>query len=282
MTTPTSAFDQLVQINLGDICESLDLRRTRLSDAVFALPARRFASQMVEFDRRCGESGLRAASEWLCQQMVGRVVAHGTENIPREGATLIVSNHPGLSDTVDLFASIPRDDLLIVANHRPILVALPHVSQHLLYVHLDASKRMSAFRDIVTQLKNGRCVLTFPAGKIEPDPHIRMDDARAHLTTWIESIGLLAKLAPQTKIVPAIVSGVFTTAAYDNPLAKMKSDQDKRERMAAMLQIMFSFYQRNTVQVRFGRALDAGELARQHADAPAITRAIADAALTLM
>jgi hypothetical protein len=280
---PADAFARLVEININDIYESLNVRRNAVFDAIFQVPARRFARQITEFDRRTGADGLRRAAGWIQQQVVGAAYAEGAANIPENGPVLILSNHPGLSDTLNLFASIPREDLRIIAAFRPFLAALPNVSARMVYVKEDASARMTAFRESAALLKKGLSVLTFPAGKIEPDPAIRRDDARASIDGWIDSVGLLAKLAPDAAIVPVIVSGVFEPAAYRHRLAQRKTTLAERERFAAMLQVIWPGYQRNTVRLRFGAALSARELVAQCAgDAAAITARIRDAARTLI
>lgn len=281
MVTATE-FDALVEINLGDIYDSLGIKRRAVLDAVFRWPAKRFAQQMFEFDRRVGADGLRSASAWAAHQFAGTVTATGVEHIPASGPVLIVSNHPGLSDTIDLFASIPRDDLRVVAAHRPFLVALTNLTQKLVFVQQNAGARMGAFRSVINELKAGRAVITFPAGKIEPDPGIRRDDARASLATWIESTGLLARLMPEMHIVPVIVSGVFSPAAYHNLLAQRKPDLAQRERMAAMMQVMWPGYQNSPVRLRFGPAVHAAALVSGGADAAEITARIREAAAQLV
>lgn len=285
MQNTTDTLEQLVAINIGDIFESLGLSKVKRGRTIlkkaFRPPALRFAKQMIEFDRRVGESGLREGSLWACKKLVGRVFVSGIDHIPKQGATLIVSNHPGLSDSIDLFSAIPRDDLRIVAAHRPFLIALPNLKEYLVYVKEDASQRMSAFRGVLAELRAGRAVLTFPAGKIEPDPGIRKDAARS-LELWTESIGLLARLEPSTTIVPVIVSGVFTPAAYRNPIARARRKLDDHERFAAMLQVMWPGYQRNTVHVAFGTPMSAADLKTRYANPLEITQAIANEAKKLI
>jgi 1-acyl-sn-glycerol-3-phosphate acyltransferase len=277
-----SMLDQLIDINLGDICDSLGVRRSTFTDAIFRTPAVRFAQQMTVFNERIGAHGLRAASSWITSELAGRIDVRGIEHIPASGPLLVVSNHPGLTDTVDLFASIPRDDLRIVAAHRPFLAALPNLAPRLVFVREDAGARMSAFRSIVAELKAGRAVLTFPAGRIEPDPAQRRDAARDSLASWNESTGLLARLAPETTIVPVIVRGVFDPAAYRHPLARIKRTLPDRERMAAMLQVMLPALQNNTIRLDFGPPLHASQMAAAGDDAAAITARIRAAAGDLL
>jgi hypothetical protein len=134
----------------------------------------------------------------------------------------------------------------------------------MIYVKEDASARMTAFRESAALLKKDHSVLTFPAGKIEPDPAMRLPDARISIDSWIDSVALLAKLVPDTMIVPVIVRGVFDARAYRNPLAQRKATLPERERFAAMLQVIWPGYQRNAVTVTFGPALSARTLVERH------------------
>jgi hypothetical protein len=277
------AFARLVEFNINDIYESLDVKRSAALDALFRIPARRFARQISDFEARVGTAGLQSSARAMLAKVAGATRVDGAEHIPGSGPVLILSNHPGLSDTLNLFAAIARDDLRVIAAYRPFLAVLPHVSARMVYVKTDASARMAAFRESATLLKHGHCVLTFPAGGIEPDPAQRRDDARASIDKWIDSVGLLAKLAPDTQIVPVIVRGVFDRAAYRNPLAQRKATLAERERFAAMLQVMWPGYQRNAISLRFGAPLSARSLVAQHnGDVAAIMGALRDAARALI
>lgn len=278
---PAGVFEQLVEINLGDFYEALEIRRRPALDLFMRFPARRFARDVLEFDARVGSVGLRTAAGWACTRLVNGVDVHGAGQVPPRGPLLIVSNHPGLGDTVALFASLPRDDMRIVANQRPFLQALKHLSARLVSVDKDAGQRMAAFRGVAGALKAGYAVLTFPAGKIEPDPDVRRADALGSLDNWSDSIGLLARLVPAMHIVPVIVRGVYTPAALRNPLARMRRDAVTRERVASTLQIAWRGYQHNTIRIDVGAPLAAAKLA-QLGDAAAITAAIRDAARALM
>src|SRR5438270_10566206 len=98
------------------------LRRGRhLLELLSWVPARRLARQVAIYDRIVGESGLTAGGAWALKRMARRVEIEGQENVPREGPLLLAANHPGLSDTVALFATIPRPDLRVVAAERPFL-----------------------------------------------------------------------------------------------------------------------------------------------------------------
>jgi len=202
--------------------------------------------------------------------------------IPADGPALILANHPGMADTIGLFTSLPRPDLRIIALARPFLHALPNVSRQLIFVPTEGD-RMLVVRAAARHLREGRAVLTCPAGEIEPDPAAHsVPGAVESLQRWSQSIGLFARLVPQMRIVPAIVSGVVSRAALRNSLTHLRRTRKDRERMAAALQVMIPAYQGTTVRVAFGPPLTGAELIAASADAAAITRAVAARARRLL
>jgi 1-acyl-sn-glycerol-3-phosphate acyltransferase len=258
----------LTQVNTQDFLTSFglqDLQRGRkLLQALCWFPAQRFARQMVRFDQQVAEQGLGAASLLTLQAYTSRMQVLGVENIPAEGPLLVLSNHPGMTDTLNLFASLPRSDLKIVAAERPFLQSLPNVSRHLIYVSEEPGQRMGVVRATVQHLRRGGAVLTFPAGKIEPDP-ASMPGAIQSLESWSESIAIFARLAPETQIVTAIVSGVIWPAAFRHPLTRLRRLPEDRERLGAALQVLVQtllpFYRPVATRVAYGPALPASDLA---------------------
>ena len=263
-----SQLDALTEINIQDFLvafglDDLPWGRGALR-ALCWLPARRFAGQIAAYDRRVGEEGLGPASRGFLSAYVRRLEVTGQENIPASGPLLLLSNHPGLTDALGLFASIPRSDLCVVGAERPFLQALPNIARHLIYVPEDPAQRMGVVRHVVNRLRRGEAVLTFPAGQIEPDP-AAMPGAVESLRGWSESIAIFTRLVPQAQVVVAIVSGVFWPAALHSPLARLRRRQADRERMAAALQAlaqtMLPFYQPVTTRVTYSPAFRPAELA---------------------
>src|SRR5215207_8813158 len=159
--------DLLSAFGLGELrCGRRPLR------SLFWLPARRLARQVATYDRIVGESGLGMGGAWALKRMVRRMEVEGRENVPQEGPLLLVANHPGLCDTVALFATTPRPDLGVVAAERPFLDALPNTSRYLLTVTEASLGRFGLIRAATRHLRDGRAVLTFPGGQIEPDPAV--------------------------------------------------------------------------------------------------------------
>lgn len=266
MLSQREQLSELTRINTEDFLTSLGLEKVRLGrkllDALCHYPSERFARQMVKFDTLVGEIGLMAGSHQTLMGYINRLEIVGQENIPSSGPVLLLSNHPGMSDTLALFASIPRLDLRIVAAERPFLRALPNVDRQLIYVPDEPSRRMSVVRLVVSHLRQGGAILTFPAGKIEPDPTV-MPGAVESLQEWSESISIFTRLVPQTQIVVVIVSGVIWEASLRHPLTRLRRRQKDRERVAAALQLLVQTLRPNfrptNVRVAFSEPLFAGD-----------------------
>jgi putative hemolysin len=256
-----STLDTLTQINLDDFFDSMGLphwRRTPLRWLVWPA-ARRFAHVIKEFDDRVGAEGLAAGSAWLLRRMAGGLRVAGRGHVPTTGPVFVLSNHPGMADTIALFASLTaRPDLRVLASDRPFLHALPNVSRLMIYIPANESERMSVVRAGVKYLKQGGALLTFPAGKIEPDP--AAFGARAaveSLQQWSDSLALFARLAPQMQLLPAIVSHVVSPGALHHPLTRLRHTQRDKEKMAAALQVMWPGYQHLAARVAFGPPVSA-------------------------
>ncbi len=203
------------------------------------LPTRRFAVLMAEVDRRVALNGIVSAVQWLLTQIVTGVDARGTDNIPCSGPVLVASNHPGAYDSIALIASIGRDDLKIIASGVPFTRSLIATSPHLIYVNPDnlgAPNRMVAIRSGIRHLLDGGALMIYPTGIVDPDPDLAPGLAES-ISTWSGSLEIFMRHAPQTRVVPAIVSNVLSQRYLNNPLVRIpKADWEKRK-LAEMLQV---------------------------------------------
>lgn len=257
------SIDRLTEINLVDLLDSIGLLRfecTPLRRLLRPL-ARRFAHTAHEFDTRVGDHGLAQGSAWLMSQMTAGVQTAGLAHIPAQGPLFILSNHPGMTDTVALFASLAsRPDLRVIALDRPFLRALPHVARQLIFLPDGASGRMAVIRAGAKHLQNGGALLTFPAGGIEPDPAtFGTQRAEASLQNWSNSYALFARLAPQTKFVPALVSHVISPKAQRHPLTLLRRTALHKEKLAAALQVASPRYRNLVARVTFGAPPGMGQ-----------------------
>lgn len=273
--------DALTEINLVDLLDSTGLsclQGTPLRRLFLPL-ARRFALTAHEFDARVGTRGLAGGSAWLMAQMTAGLRVSGQEHIPPHGPVFILANHPGMTDTVALFASLAsRPDLKVIALERPFLRALPHVAQQLIFLPLEGPGRMAAIRAGARHLKDGGALLTFPAGDIEPDPATSSPQRTAEsLQNWSTSYALFARMVPETRFVPALVSHVISPAAQRNPLTLLRRSSHDKARLAAALQVAWPSYRNLAARVAFG----APPKARQ-GDTQALCNAVAGQMRQLM
>jgi len=220
--------------------------------------ANHVAGRFVTYDGALGEAGMRHGSSWIVDDATGGLVVEGRARVPAQGPLLVVANHPGISDAVALLAALGREDAWIVTANYPFLRAMRLASQRFLFVSDDRGDRLSAFRSIVSRLRAGATVLVFPAGGLELDPALSRGAALASLATWSRSIELLARLARDTVVVPAVVSGVVSPTAFDHPLAKRRGVPKERQRIATLLQFALRAYRANPVRVSFGVAIAGG------------------------
>jgi 1-acyl-sn-glycerol-3-phosphate acyltransferase len=272
-----SQLQTLMRINTQDMLEATGLDRLPWGRALLERLCRplalRFARQLVDYDLMVGGRGLREGGSWLLRACGFRLEVSGQENVPAQGPLLIVSNHPGLADTIALFSSLPRQDLKVVAADRPFLRALHNTSRQLIYLRPSEREQIVSLRTIANHLRRGGAVLLFPGGKIEPDPALAPDAARS-LEGWSKSIGLIVRLAKHTQVVPAVVSGVLSASAQRHPVTRLRRAKEDRERLGAMLQIAVPAYRSPIVRISFGQPLTPDFMLAAGNDAVAITEIV--------
>jgi 1-acyl-sn-glycerol-3-phosphate acyltransferase len=263
-TAPVRAdIEALARINADAVLDALGLSRLQRGRPFLQRLIRRhtipFARTLATYDCEVGRLGLVSGAAWLLERFIARLEVSGQEHIPVSGPVLVLANHPGLSDALALFASVRRDDLRVLAADRPFLRALPYTSQRLIYLAERPEQRMSALRGIATHLRRGGSLLTFPAGAIEPDPCLR-PRAAIRLMGWSDRLAVLARLAYDVPVVPAVVRGVLSPAAQRHPLTRLRRRQCDRSWLGSVLQTIWRPYQQVTVRVAFGTPIVAAGL----------------------
>ena len=253
-------LERLTQLCVDDLISAFGLGEVShgraVMESISRIPARRLAHQILTYDKIVGESGLGTGGAWALKRLSRNTSIEGQENVPREGPLLLVSNHPGLADAVALFAAIPRDDLRIIAADRPLLEALPNTSRYLLTIRGTSAGRSGVVRTAARHLRGGGAVLTFPGGRIEPDPAV-LPGAVEALDRWSSSADLFARLIPGLEVVPVVVSGVISPSALRNPLTHLRRRRRDREWLAATLQVLVPALRNVDARVDFGRPIYA-------------------------
>jgi len=228
----------------------------------FWLPANKFSKIIANFDHNVETHGLVYASDLLIQPFVKSINIKGIENIPRSGSVVLASNHPGAYDGFVIVSSLLRKDIKVVVSGVPFLESLPASSKHLIYTSDQTYGRMQTMREIIRHLKNGGVLLTFPSGKIDPDP-LYSKNAISVLETWSRSLEIIIKAVPETKIVPTKVSGVLSRSWMRNPLVKIPREKWRQQKLAEFFQVMQQILLPNNIrlspQVGFGKAISFPE-----------------------
>ena len=211
----------LRQSILDDIFKDFtDLRKKWLRSLIEPLvwfSANRFAGMAAKFDNNITQFGLRQALSEFAAPFIQNVEIDGSQYIPQDGPLLIVSNHPGAIDSIAIGASLPRDDLNIMATRFPLLQRLPSASQRFIFIDPHAPVNLTGVRATISHLRSGGAVLIFPSGRVEPDPAI-LPYAQAALQNWSPSIELFLRKVPETQVMVTIVSGVLSPIFLHNPL----------------------------------------------------------------
>lgn len=271
MSNPLAA---LTAINLDDLVAAFGWQHSaaasRLLRRVFYAPAHKFAAQILDFDYDVASVGLPKAGQNSLYHFIRDLEIFGHETLPQRGPVLFLSNHPGMTDTLCLFAAIARRDLHVFALDRPFLQSLPNMSRQLFYLNDDPNQRSHAVKHAATHLRGGGAMLTFPAGTIEPDPDVYRGAAES-LATWTDSAGVFMRLAPETKIVPVLVRRVLWNKAVKNPLTWIRPAGQERERLGTSLQLLSNLIFNTrpvTARVQFARPISADEVDPK--DLPAI------------
>ena len=257
--------DPLIDINLDDLLDALGLLALRgaLPRVLLRPAVQRFTGIVRAFDDRVGATGLAAASAWVLRRMAGGLQVAGRSHIPVRGPLLVLANHPGMTDTAALFASLHmRADLRVIARDRPFLRALPHARASLiLLADADDRSRVRALYAGLKHLRRGGALLTFPAGEIEPDPAAAgIKPALDALQAWSDSSALIARAVPETRIVTAIVSQVVSARALRHPLTRLRRDAADRDKLAAAMQILWPPYQAMPARVAFAAPLAGADV----------------------
>ncbi|WP_322494570.1 1-acyl-sn-glycerol-3-phosphate acyltransferase [Chloroflexus sp.] len=255
----TDPLADLIWLNTADILRGFGITRPPwlrgIATVLARPPAQRFARQLRTFDELVGRAGLPAGAQWICARFAPGMRIDGPSP-PRHGPLLIVANHPGLLDAAALIAAIGRTDLKIIAIARPLIRTLPHTAAAIIPVGTTPLSRMVALRSAVRHLQQGGAVLTFPAGRIEPDP-ARDPTAITGLAEWSASLDLFGRLAAGVPVATAIVSDVQAPAALRHPLTNLRRDPAERQWLAAIVQVLWPHLATQPVRVQFGPPLVA-------------------------
>ena len=206
---------------------------------IFGRATRKFSKLLLGLDREIEQHGSAAGARWLLPHFMAHHQARGAQIIPRGGPLLIVSNHPASYDGMVISAHIDRRDYKVIIGEVPPYRYLPHVSQHAIFSPpvKNMFGRMQTVRNAIQHLKDGGALLTFPRGRIEPDPAF-MPDPDAEFNQWSRSLEIFLQRVPQTRVLVTIVSGVISRTTMRHPITWFRKARPDRQRLAFMYQML--------------------------------------------
>lgn len=235
-----ATVDRLTQICAREALAGLNLADSPLRglfNRLLRSPLRRFAAALADADRQVIDGYLDGFARALLPRLATTWRIAGVEHVPPEGPLLVVANHPGGLEILAVLAHLHRPDVYMVSNDQPLLRALPNADPHMIYLGADSAARAVNIRQVIARLREGAAVLIFPAGWMEPDPAVT-PGALKFIEHWSDSPGLLLSRAPQTRLLPAAVSGVIGARAMRSWIVRRRKTLKGRQRAAAFLQMV--------------------------------------------
>ena len=208
---------ELRQSITDEIIKSVGLPRTPFWRKIFSpiswLPTDRFSRFGSKFDAIVAKSGFNKAIQNAQSYFVGDGEVYGKGDIPKNGPSLIVSNHPGTYDVVVIAAQLIRDDVKIVLSRIPFIQKMKNANRHFLFATRDTYKRMIVTKRAIRHLKSGGAILIFPSEHIDPEL-VFYPKAMQELETWSHVLEIFLSKVPETTIQVAIVSKVLSRKIY--------------------------------------------------------------------
>lgn len=208
---PAPHVRTLVDAMITDACQTLGIRLGSFRQKIIAMlankPANRLAVLLLELDRILARDGILAAAKAAHLHLAKILSSSPAPAYPKNGPLLVVSNHPGATDTLNAILAVERNDHMLVAGKRPMLAALPHIRRHLFFLNRDVTDRFSTLRAMIQSLKEGKTVVLFPRGILEPDPAIATGALKS-IDLWSKSVGVLLSKVPETTVLPILSSHV--------------------------------------------------------------------------
>jgi len=214
MTTANEArtiVDELIEERAPGLFGNI-LGRTLMRGLLYPLLHYRDALELAEIVH---DMSAREIFEFVSHTLALDVRAEGVPNVPADGPALIAPNHPtGITDGFVVWEAIKgiRPDLCFFANRDALRVA-PKLEEMIIPVEWSPDKRSHASaRDTLVAaaraLKQGRCVVLFPAGRLA---HLTLRGVRER--PWQSTIVNLARRF-DAPIVPMSISGRNSALFY--------------------------------------------------------------------
>lgn len=199
---------------------------------------RGFAVKAAAFDQSVAQHGFQVSSQRWLEKWVAGISIQGWDQVPSSGPLLIAANHPGAYDALGVASVVPRQDLKIVVAGNPFFRSLPNVRKHFIFSTLDTYVRMTTIRNAIRHLQSGASLLIFPSGRVDPDPLYFKQEAKQAVGSWSESLELILRRVPQSRLLVAINTGFVAPKYLRNPLLRLHPRIMQRQKIAEVFQII--------------------------------------------
>ena len=230
---------------------------------VFTPIAKTFARIAAAVDQATAQGGPPAGCQKMLDLLGVEVQVQGRSNVPVEGPTVILANHPGAYDSMAIGSLLPRRDLKAIVAKTRFYQVLPHIHPELLYASDDQGDKLLVIKRAVEHLKRGGSLLQFGSGLIEPVPATHPVEAEV-FEKWSPSIEILLRKVPETQVVPTIASGVLLERFFHHPLVSLRKGLMDKRRLAEFIQIIQQMLFPKTViahpQISFGIPFTLAEI----------------------
>lgn len=273
----TELARQLTRLSADEMVSALGLARApgwvrRPAALPFLALSRPLARILARFDHDIGARGLPAAATEALAALGASLVVSARP--PSRGPLLVLANHPGAYDAFALMAAVGRPDLAILAADRSFLRALPALARHLVFVPDGPLARVASLRRAMAHLREGRALLHFPAGRIEPDPAFAEGSGAGLLAPWMPGTDALVRVAGNVggSVVAASVSGVHSPRAKRS-LVNRLAERRGVTTLAPLLQLAVRLRDVRA-EVRFSEARSAAPASDGEDVAAALRRAL--------
>jgi len=221
----------------------------------------------LEFDDKIVTDSLTSACGWISEKCGLPIRANGSERVPADGPVLLAANHPGYFEGMAIAAQLPRQDLKVLVGGIPYFSKLPNMKEYIMYTDRSTDRNILALRKVIRHLKSNGIVLIFPTGHADPDPE-SMEGAHHRFEDWSDSIAMIMRRVPETRLVPVVVSGILEPQFLNHPLARLQKETVPMLRVAGFFQIYSQFRTPGRLpmshpRVSFGIPVDGRTLAQQ-------------------
>jgi hypothetical protein len=206
----------------------------RLANPLLRIIATPLAKLAAGFELQVTSHGFSEAARQTAQRFTRDFAVRKEANIPDTGPVLVCSNHPGSIDGLAIAPCLQRADVKIVVSSIPFIQDLPATSSHMIWSSTETHRRMLTIRSIIQALQDGRVVIIFPSGTVDPDPD-RMPGASEAILSWSHSLEVILRKVPATCFLGAIVSGVVDADLLNHPLPRLRREPRSRQKTAELL-----------------------------------------------